>query len=61
LTERFIYPKKLLEFMNKRGQLGVIEFKFFMYGLIIGIIIAFVLVLLGNKGVIPFKIPLVCG
>ena len=46
--------------MNKRGQLGIIEFKYFMMGLIIGIIIGLVLVLLGTKGVIPFKIPLVC-
>ena len=47
--------------MNKRGQLGIIEFKYFMGGLIVGIIIALVLVLLGNKEVIPFQIPLVCG
>lgn len=46
---------------NKRGQLGIIEFKYFMSGLIIGIILALILVLLGTKGVIPFKIPLVCG
>jgi len=47
--------------MNKKGQLGIIEFKYFMGGLIIGIIIGLVLVLLGTKGVLPFKIPLVCG
>ncbi|MDO8655915.1 MAG: hypothetical protein Q7K45_01640 [Nanoarchaeota archaeon] len=47
--------------MNKRGQLGIIEFKYFMVGLIIGIVVGLVLVLLGSKGVIPFKIPLVCG
>ncbi len=47
--------------MNKKGQLGIIEFKYFMVGLIIGIIIGLVLVLLGTKGVLPFKIPLVCG
>lgn len=47
--------------MHKKGQLGIIEFKYFMVGLIIGIIVAFILVLLGTKGVIPFKIPLVCG
>ncbi|MBI2146560.1 hypothetical protein HYU22_04430 [Candidatus Woesearchaeota archaeon] len=47
--------------MNTKGQLGVIEFKFFFIGLIIGIILAWVLVLLGTKGAIPFKIPLVCG
>jgi uncharacterized membrane-anchored protein YhcB (DUF1043 family) len=47
--------------MNKKGQLGIIEFKYFMVGLIIGVIIGLVLVLLGTKGVLPFKIPLVCG
>ncbi len=46
---------------NKRGQLGIIEFKFLMIGLIIGMILAFILVLLGAKGILPFKIPLVCG
>jgi len=47
--------------VSKRGQLGIIEFKYFMTGLFIGIIIAFVLVLLGTTGVLPFKIPWVCG
>ncbi len=47
--------------MNTKGQLGAIEFKYFMVGLLIGMVIAFLLVLLGNNGVIPFKIPLVCG
>lgn len=47
--------------MNKRGQLGIIEFKYFIGGLIVGIVIALVLVLLGNKEIIPFQIPLVCG
>ncbi|HIH11044.1 TPA: hypothetical protein HA241_02555 [Candidatus Woesearchaeota archaeon] len=46
--------------MNKKGQLGIIEFKYFLTGLVFGIIIALVLVMLGTKGVIPFKIPLVC-
>ncbi|MEK6950448.1 MAG: hypothetical protein AABX13_01870 [Nanoarchaeota archaeon] len=47
--------------MDKKGQLGIIEFKYFMGGLILGIIIGLVLVLLGTKGILPFKIPLVCG
>ncbi|MBS3166540.1 hypothetical protein J4444_05440 [Candidatus Woesearchaeota archaeon] len=47
--------------MDKRGQLGIIEFKFFFYGLVFGLLVAFVLVYLGTTGVIPFKIPLVCG
>ncbi|MBI2572985.1 hypothetical protein HYV86_03955 [Candidatus Woesearchaeota archaeon] len=47
--------------MQKRGQLGIIEFKYFMGGLFVGLIIALVLVALGTNGVLPFKIPLVCG
>ncbi len=47
--------------MNKRGQLGIIEFKYFMVGLFIGLIIALVVVALGTNGVIPFKVPFVCG
>jgi len=47
--------------MNKRGQLGIIEFKFFIYGLLFGVVLALVLVLLGTKGVLPFQIPLVCS
>jgi len=47
--------------MEKRGQLGIIEFKYFMIGLLIGVVIAFVLVGLGTSGVLPFKVPWVCG
>jgi len=47
--------------MEKSGQLGIIEFKYFFYGLLFGMVIAFILVLLGTLGVLPFKIPFVCG
>lgn len=47
--------------MQKRGQLGIIEMKYFMVGFLIGIIAAFILVALGSKKVLPFKIPIVCG
>ncbi len=47
--------------MEKRGQLGIIEFKFFLYGVIFGIIVAVVLTYLGNTGVVPFKVPLICS
>jgi len=46
--------------MNKRGQLGWIEFKYFLAGLVIGIILLLVVIYLSNQGVIPFKIPLIC-
>jgi len=45
---------------NKRGQLGFIEFKYFMVGLLIGIVVGLVLIYLGTKGVIPFHIPFAC-
>ena len=47
--------------MEKRGQLGIIEMKYFMIGFFIGIITSLILVVLGNKNVLPFKIPFVCG
>ena len=47
--------------MNKRGQLGLIELKFFFIGFGVGLILALILVLLGSKGILPFKIPFVCG
>jgi hypothetical protein len=43
--------------MEKKGQLGIIEFKYFISGLIIGIIVGIVLVYLGKIGTLPFKIP----
>jgi len=46
--------------MDKRGQLGAIEFKYFFVGLVIGIILGLLLVWLGTAGVLPFRIP-VCG
>ena len=47
--------------MQKKGQLGIIEGKYFLVGLIIGFILALVLVFLATKGILPFKVPLVCG
>ena len=47
--------------MDKRGQLGFIEIKFFFIGFAIGLIIGLVLTMLGTKGILPFKIPFVCG
>lgn len=61
LSERFILPKTFSQAMNKRGQLGWIEFKYFLGGLAIGLILALLLVFLGTAEVLPFKIPLVCG
>ena len=47
--------------MNKKGQLGIIEAKFFFMGLAIGIVLAVVLVFLLNKGIIPlFKLSFLC-
>lgn len=61
LSERFILPKTFSHIMNKRGQLGWIEFKYFLGGLAIGLILALLLVFLGTAEVLPFTIPLVCG
>jgi len=47
--------------MNKKGQLGALELKFFFVGLIIGIIIAIALLVLSAQDILPFAIPWVCG
>jgi len=48
--------------MNKKAQLGIIEFKFFFIGLIIGIIFTIALVFMANSGIIiPFEMQFVCG
>jgi len=46
---------------DKKGQLGMIEFQYFMVGFGIGVVAGLVLVYLGTIEVIPFKIPFVCG
>ena len=43
--------------MNKKAQLGWIEMKFFLMGLLVGLIAGLVLVFLGAKEILPFKIP----
>jgi len=48
--------------LNKKAQLGIIEFKFFLIGLIIGIILTIGVVYMANKGIlIPFKMNFVCA
>lgn len=47
--------------MEKRGQLGMIEFEYFMAGVLIGIVLGLILVYLGTAKVLPFTIPVVCG
>jgi len=45
---------------SKKGQLGIIEAKFFVMGLLAGVVLAIVLVLLANKGILPFKLSFLC-
>lgn len=45
---------------SRKAQLGVIEFKFFIYGLILGVIGGIVLAMLSCKGVLP-KLAFLCG
>ena len=47
--------------MSKKGQLGIIEFKFFIFGLITGLLGSLLLVYLGTAKILPFQIPVVCG
>jgi len=47
--------------LSKKGQLGIIEAKFFFIGLLIGIVLAVVIILMANKGIlIPFKLSFLC-
>lgn len=39
--------------MDKKAQLGLIEFKFLMIGLIIGLILGIAVIYLSTKGVLP--------
>lgn len=49
-------------FKSKKGQLGLIEMKFFFIGFGIGIVLAVILILLINKGIIPlpFNLGFLC-
>ena len=47
--------------MNKKGQLIQLEFHFAWIGFLIGMVGALGLTFAGNKGLIPFKVPAVCG
>lgn len=50
---------KFLE--SKKAQLGIIEAKYALMGLVIGIILAFALIYMANKGILlPFKLKFVC-
>jgi uncharacterized membrane protein len=46
--------------MNKKGQLGIIEFKFLIIGFVVGIILAMLFVYLANNGIIPLKMAFLC-
>ena len=48
-------------FKHKKAQLGILEFKWIIMGIIVGIILAFALIYMANKGIlIPFKLSFVC-
>ena len=46
---------------SKKAQLGIIEFKFFMYGLILGVIGGIVLSALSCSFKVLPKVALICG
>jgi len=48
-------------FKNKKAQLGILEFKWIIIGIIVGIILTLALVFMANRGIlIPFKLSFVC-
>ncbi|MFH1317069.1 MAG: hypothetical protein ABII01_06120 [Candidatus Woesearchaeota archaeon] len=47
--------------MNKKAQLGMIEFKYAVIGFVIGLIVTLAIVYMANKGIlIPFKLAFLC-
>jgi small basic protein len=47
-------------FKSIKAQLGIIEMKYFIIGLILGVIVGIVLIYLGNHGTIPLNMKFVC-
>ncbi len=47
-------------FKSTKAQLGGIEFKFLLIGLIIGLIGALILVYMANHGALPFNLSFLC-
>ena len=61
IIKKVIFMNKIKEFIDsKKAQLGIIEAKFLLIGLVIGIILAVVIILLANRGVLPFKLSFFC-
>ena len=46
--------------MNKKAQLAILEAKYLFVGVVIGIVLAVVLIVLANKGVLPFRLAFLC-
>ena len=56
----FCRLRKFLK-ISKKGQLGIIELKYFAIGFLIGIVLTMVIVFMANKGVlIPLKLSFLC-
>lgn len=45
--------KKVILMNSKKAQLGFIEMKFFVIGLLVGLVLAVLLVYLSSKGILP--------
>tara|TARA_Y100000310_G_scaffold308649_1_gene351976 strand:- start:614 stop:781 length:168 start_codon:yes stop_codon:yes gene_type:complete len=50
----------LLMFKHKKAQLGILEFKWIIMGITLGIILAIAVIYMANKGILPFKLGFVC-
>jgi uncharacterized membrane protein len=53
--------KNVVMIMDKKAQLGIIEMKFLLLGLLIGIVLTIVLAYLANHGILPFKLSFLCA
>ena len=46
---------------SKTAQLGWIEFKYFIVGVLIGLVLTLLLTYLANHGILPFNLSFLCA
>ena len=46
---------------SKTAQLGWIEFKYFIVGTLLGLVLMAILAYLANHGILPFKLSFLCA
>lgn len=61
IIKKVIFMNTIKRFIeSKKAQLGIIEMKFLLIGVVLGIVLALAIVFLANKGVLPFRLTFLC-